>query len=774
MKLKNTFAIASVTALLALSSCGNCGQEIVLNPYPNKIETHCGTFNAAGAAFSIDSAIDGEGVAVITGFAERLSEASGVESVIGDKGGFDFVLVPEMDAEAYSLKVTRKGVSVKASSSAGFRYAIQTIKQLLPVEIFAQGSSEGIKWSIPCVEIEDSPRFAYRGLHLDVARHFFTKEEVMKILDIMEVYKMNRLHWHLTDDQGWRIEIKKYPRLTEFGSIRKGTMIRKEWTNIDNVPYGGFYTQDEIREVVKYAESKGITIIPEIDLPGHMVAAMASYPELGCTGGPYDVRQIWGIADEVLCVGKESTFKFLEGVLDEVVELFPSEYIHIGGDECPKRSWEKCHACQAKIRELGLKDDEHYKAEHYLQSYVTKRMEDYLAAKGRKIIGWDEILEGELSPNATVMSWRGSAGGIKASKMGHDVIMTPNSHFYLDYYQAQNSEKEPFGIGGFIPVEKVYSYEPYTEDMDDAARSHILGIQANLWTEYIATPEHLEYMCFPRAAAVCEVQWTMPENKDWQRFSDGLDKTVRIYEVMGLNYAKTIFGVSTSAEVNPDKKCVDLTLTTQGGAEIRYTLDGSEPDASSMLYTSPLEIREGCTVKAKAIRENMETGIAEVEFTENRIIGRDIVLNTKPRDKYTYNAPYLLVDGLLGSNSYATGRWAGWRGTPVDVTISMDPGMKFSSVTLNALILKGEDIFNPLDLKVFTSEDGENFAELAAADYPVESASDPDGIKDYTLTFPETSTNYIKVTAQTVKSLPDWHGRHGRRGYCFVDEIIVK
>ena len=769
-----TLTIAASAAMLALGSCSNCGQEIVINPYPNKIETHCGSFKAAGAPFAIDNAIDGEGVAVITGFAERLSEASGVESVIGEKGGFDFVLVPEMDAEAYNLSVTRKGVSVKASSSAGFRYAIQSIKQMLPVEIFAEGRAADAKWTLPCVDIEDAPRFAYRGLHIDVARHFFTKEEVMKILDIMEVYKMNRLHWHLTDDQGWRIEIKKYPRLTEFGSIRKGTMVRKEWTIIDNEPYGGFYTQDEIREVVEYAGSKGITVIPEIDLPGHMVAAMASYPELGCTGGPYDVRCTWGIADEVLCVGKESTFKFLEGVLDEIVELFPSEYIHIGGDECPKVSWEKCPACQAKIKELGLKDDEHYKAEHYLQSYVTKRMEDYLATKGRKIIGWDEILEGELSPNATVMSWRGSTGGIKASRMGHDVIMTPNTHFYLDYYQAQDISREPFGIGGYIPLEKAYSYEPYTDDMDDEARSHILGIQANLWTEYIATPEHLEYMYFPRAAAVCEVQWTRPENKDWKRFSDGLCRTVGIYDVMGLNYSKATFGVTASTGVDKAKGCAEITFSTQGDAPVRYTLDGSEPDASSLLYKAPVEVDEDCIVKARAMRESMETGTAEVKFVTNRILGRDIALNTKPASKFAYNVPELLVDGIRGSESYSTGCWAGWRGSDLDVTISMDPEMKFSSVALNTLVIKSEELFNPLTFKVFTSEDGENFTELAAAEYPVESASDPDGIKTYTLDFPGTSTRYLRVSAKSVRSLPQWHGRSGRAAYLLADEIIVK
>ena len=412
---------------------------------------------------------------------------------------------------------------------------------MLPVEIYTGAQASEVQWTLPYMKIQDKPRFGYRGMHLDVARHFFDVNEVKKYLDIMAIHKLNRFHWHLTDDQGWRIEIKKYPELTKVGSIRKETVVG-HWNNkkreYDGTPYGEgmWYTQDQIREVVDYATSKGITVIPEIDLPGHMVAALATYPELGCTGGPYDVRTGWGIAKEVLCVGKESTFEFLENVLDEVCDLFPSEYIHIGGDECPKDSWKSCPACQAKIQELGLTSDEKHSAEHYLQSYVTKRIEGYLAGKGKKIIGWDEILEGELAPNATVMSWRGVKGGHQAVKLGHDVIMTPNKFMYLDYYQSEDRAGEPLGIGGFLPIEKVYSFEPYTEDMTEEEKSHILGVQANLWTEYIGENWHLEYMLLPRMSALSEVQWCQSEAKDYERFLDKLNGMTRIYEALGYNY----------------------------------------------------------------------------------------------------------------------------------------------------------------------------------------------------------------------------------------------
>jgi hexosaminidase len=510
--------------LLTIIACAACGRndlsDITVVPFPNDVEVLAGDFDAAGAAFHYAAEIQEPAVNLIKAFAAQLSLVSAQESTMtegaGDNG-FVFVCNDQLPEEAYTLSVERKCVKVEASSLRGFNYAIQTIKQMLPVQIYAQEPAAGAEWTLPCVRINDAPRFVYRGLHLDESRHFFGMEEVKRYLDIMEVHKLNTLHWHLTDDQGWRIEIKKYPELTTIGSKRSGTCVKKDFNSTDGIPYGEgmWYTQDQVREIIAYAAAKGIDVIPEIDLPGHMLAALTAYPELGCTGGPYHVWTRWGISDDVLCAGNEKVYTFLENVLSEVAELFPSEYVHVGGDECPKVRWEKCPKCQAKIRQLGYTDKDGQKAEHFLQSYVIARMEKFLNSKGKKVIGWDEILEGEVAPNATIMSWRGEAGGLRAVRMGHDAIMTPNTYFYIDYYQSMDIKNEPFGIGGYLPIERCYSYEPYVDGMTDEEKAHILGVQANMWTEYVATPEHLEYMVLPRLAALAEVQWCSADRKDW-------------------------------------------------------------------------------------------------------------------------------------------------------------------------------------------------------------------------------------------------------------------
>ena len=490
--------------------------------------------------------MDALSVQAVTDFADRLSKVTGKQSLVSEghsRTGINFVVDPALAPEEYSLVVNRKAVIIKASALNGFIYAIQTVKQMLPEEIFSDSLDQDEDWKLKCVVIKDAPRFAYRGMHLDVSRHFWSVDEVKRYLDVMQVHKLNRFHWHLTDDQGWRIEIKKYPRLTEKGAVRKETLVghlQPKDNVFDGTPYGEglFYTQDQIREVVAYAAARGITVIPEIDLPGHMVAALACYPELGCTSGPYEVWPMWGVADDVLCPGNEKTFEFIENVLSEVADLFPSEYIHIGGDECPKVRWEKCPKCQARIKALGLEADERHSAEYFLQSYVTERVEAFLATRGKRIIGWDEILEGKLAQDATVMSWRGISGGLEAARLGHDAIMTPNSYLYFDYYQSDNQDAEPLAIGGYLPVSKVYSYEPFEEGMTEEEKSHIIGVQANLWTEYITTESQLEYMLLPRLAALSEVQWCQPQNKNWERFEDCVDDVCDIYDQMGYNYAR--------------------------------------------------------------------------------------------------------------------------------------------------------------------------------------------------------------------------------------------
>ena len=666
-----------------------------------------------------------------------------------------------------------EGIEVRASQFPGFLYALQSLEQLLPAAVYGTEPAPDAAWEVPCVKIADAPRFAYRGMHLDVARHFFSVDEVKRYIDVMAIHKLNTLHWHLTDDQGWRIEIKRYPELTAVGSIRKATVVRKEWGTYDGTPYGGFYTQDEIRDVVKYAADRGVTVIPEIDLPGHMLAALTAYPELGCTGGPYEVWGRWGVADDVLCPGREKTFEFLEGVLTEVMELFPSEYIHIGGDECPKVRWEKCPRCQAKIRQLGLKDDGEHTAEHYLQSYVTDRIGKFLAQHGRRIIGWDEILEGRAPSDAVVMSWRGSEGGIAAAKLGHDVIMTPNSHFYFDYYQSLDTDAEPFGIGGYIPMEQVYSYDPAFPELTPEQQKHILGVQANLWTEYVLSDEHLEYMLLPRLAALSEVQWCQPETKDWNRFI-GSFRMDEIYSQMGYEFAKHIFGVTASYAVDPEKGGVVMTLTTQGGAPIRYTLDGSDPTASSPLYKAPVTIGESCTFKAAALREGMQTPVYTRKFDFNKATGRRIALNAAPTLKYTYGGASLLVDGYRGGPVYSNGAWIGFLNEPLDVTIDMQGAKPYSAVTVESLVEKGEWVFPPSSVGVYLSDDGSEFTEAALMSVPQETAGSPDGVKPFKVLFPETSARYLRVVARTVDPIPAWHGAAGQKAHMFVDEIIVE
>ncbi len=441
--------------------------------------------------------------------------------------------------EAYSINISEAGIQIQGASEAGVFYGIQALRKSMPIGKYAQ-------IEFPSVEINDYPEFGYRGALLDISRHFFTKEEVKEYIDMMALHNMNRFHWHLTDDQGWRIEIKKYPELTSIGSQRKESQNgyyenHERVLKFDGIPHGGFFTQDDIKEVVAYAAERYITIIPEIDLPGHMVSALASYPELGCTGGPYNVWTHWGISEDVLCAGNEKTYQFLTDVFDEIMELFPSTYIHIGGDECPKTRWAQCPKCQAKIKAEGIKSDDKHTKEEYLQSYVMKYMSDYLSEHGRKIIGWDEILEGEAAPGATIMSWRGEAGGIEAARLGHDVIMVPNNYLYLDYYQSKDYESEPYyAIGGYNPVDKIYNYNPLPASLNETEKAHIIGVQANLWTEYIKDFKQVEYMILPRWGAVAEIQWTGGA-KDYPAFLKRLDKFVKLYQAKGYTYAKHAF-----------------------------------------------------------------------------------------------------------------------------------------------------------------------------------------------------------------------------------------
>ena len=506
-------------------------QSITLTEGSEPFVLHSGTqinYTAGNADMERNAQFLKEYLAPQLGY--ELKTAPGIASK-----GIVLQLVDGEATEGYKITVDASRVLVEATTPAGIFYGIQTIRKSLPVE-------KGAVVALPAGTITDAPRFDYRGAHLDVCRHFYPVDSIKTYIDMLALHNMNKFHWHLTEDQGWRIEIKQFPKLTEIGSVRNGTMIRKDWDSNDSIQYGGFYTQDECREIVKYAADRYITVIPEIDMPGHMVAAVTAYPELGCTGGPYSVRTIWGVSEELLCAGNDKVYDFVEKVLDEVMDIFPSKDIHIGGDECPKTEWEKCPKCQKKIKELGLKKDKQFTAEQKLQAYFTQHVDEYLTKHGRNAIGWDEILEGGVSENATVMSWRGEVGGIEAARLKHRVIMTPNTYCYFDYYQSKDRDNEPFAIGGFLPASHVYSYEPLPASLTPEEQSYIWGVQCNVWTEYIPTFSQVQYMILPRGAALAEVQWSQPEVKNYEKFkNERLPRLIKIYELNNYNYCKRIY-----------------------------------------------------------------------------------------------------------------------------------------------------------------------------------------------------------------------------------------
>lgn len=669
--------------------------------------------------------------------------------------------------EGYVLTTTPEGININGQTENGVFYGIQTIRKSIPAE------AKEATILIPAGEIKDEPRFSYRGMHLDVGRHFFPKEFMKKYIDLLALHNMNTFHWHLTDDQGWRIEIKKYPKLTEIGSQRSRTVIGRNTQEYDNTPYGGFFTQEEAKEIVKYAQERYITVIPEVDLPGHMLAALAAYPEMGCTGGPYEVCPRWGIFEDVLCIGNDQTMQFLEDVMNEIIEIFPSKYVHIGGDEAPRTRWEKCPKCQARIKTEGLKADKNHTAEDRLQSYCMTRIEEFLNSKGRQIIGWDEILEGDVAPNATVMSWRGMEGGIKAAQLGHDVIMTPTSFCYFDYYQTADTKDEPLGIGGYVPIEKVYSLEPVPAVLTEEQSKHILGAQANLWTEYIHSSEHVEYMVLPRMAALAEVQWTQPEKKDFKDFTKRLARLMKFYQRDGFNYAKHVFDLKVDFTPDVTKKAVVVTLSTIDDAPIYYTLDGTEPTTASLKYTEPVSITETADFQAVVICPEGKSKVVNKKISFNKATYCPIELTFQPSEKYKFGGAITLVDGMKGNDSYATGAWLGFVGGNVEAIIDLGQESEIKQVATNAIVDMSAWIMGSTGLVVSISDDNKEFREVAAKDIPAETNIDKKGVENYEITFDPVKARYVKVVIKRSPALPKGHAGEGKAAYMFIDEIEV-
>jgi len=637
-------AVVGVPLLLALLGAGCAGtrtapesvrpapDRYAVIPLPARLDARPGEFRLdRETRIALSDPASAELRAVAELFAAPLRAASGLPLPIAPEPAGDdtpnaitlrlATAAPATERESYRLVVTERGATLSAPTPAGASLGLQTLRQLLPSELekgvrsrsaWATGPARTrpptpaapARWAIPAVEVEDAPRFRYRGILLDVGRYYFPPEFLEKLIDLLALYKFNALQLHLTDDQGWRLEIKKYPRLTQVGAWRKETMVAQNFDPYvgDGKPHGGFYTQEQVRALVAYAAARHVTIIPEIEMPGHAGAALAAYPELACTPGPFEVSTKWGVHEDVFCPS-ERTFSFLEGVLAEVMQLFPSEYIHIGGDEVPKKRWKESAIAQAVIRREGLANEEE------LQSYFIRRIERYLRAHGRKLIGWDEILEGGLAPEATVMSWRGTDGGIQAARQGHDVIMTPASHMYLDHYQGAPAS-EPLAIGDSLPLDTVYSFEPVPDELTPEEAGHVLGAQGNLWTEYIATPAYAEYMLFPRMLALSEVVWSPKEARSWDRFVARLPAHFARLDALGAEYrVPEPLGVWGERRVLEDVLRVTMAPSVPGGV-VRYTTDGSEPTATSPRYTRPLDVPVSSTVATVSARQFLPSGRA--------------------------------------------------------------------------------------------------------------------------------------------------------------------
>lgn len=670
--------------------------------------------------------------------------------------------------EAYQLEINSDRVLIKAKDNAGFLYGLETLRQLLPIEIEDSKKVSNVTWEIPNLVIKDHPRYRYRGLMLDVSRHFFEIDYLKKTIDRLAFLKMNVLHLHLVDDQGWRIEIKKYPKLTEVGAWRvdqedKHWDGRSKTSPDEKGTYGGFYTQEELKDLVTYAETRGVELIPEIEMPAHVSSAIAAYPELSCTGTAIGVPSggVWPITD-IYCAGKEHTFEFLEDVLTEVMEIFPSKYIHVGGDEATKTNWKTCPDCQKRMKTEGLSSVDE------LQSYFIKRMERFINSKGKRLIGWDEILEGGIAPEATVMSWRGTKGGVEAAEQGHDVIMTPGSHAYFDHYQGPQNE-EPLAWGGYTPLSKVYTFDPVVDTMNETEANHVLGGQANLWSEQIKTTEHSEYMIFPRLVALSETLWSTKESRDWEDFSKRIEVLFKRFDVMGINYAKSAYLVTDDVKIDMDTKKVTVGLKNEfTDADIRYTLNDEKLDENAKKYTDPLTIDETTTIHASLFKDGKPIGRpfnTTIEFHKG--VGKKVTYKEKYNDQYQGEGEYGLVNTLRGTKNFSDGHWQAWLGKDMEAVVDLGEEMPIHEVILGTMENQGPGIYFPTAVTVYVSNDGKNFKEVGVEKRAYNKNPSFD-LKDFKITFDEQSVRYVKVIATNVKNIPN-----NGHAWLFVDEIII-
>ncbi|MCV9927543.1 glycoside hydrolase family 20 protein [Flavobacterium sp. LS1R49] len=745
-------------------------KDIQIIPKPVKVVINKGVFEFSGKTRYVANTEFQKEIseAIIRKFEKAAGFKPEISTKIPQHNFIQFKVDKNLSKEAYTLDVNTKNITITAQGNAGFIYALESIRQLLPEAIESKNRVANVKWEIPNVTINDEPRFQWRGLMLDLSRHFFDKKYVTEMIDRLAMLKMNVLHLHLVDDQGWRMEIKKYPKLTEVGAWRVDQENRSWNARLAVNPdekgtYGGFLTQKELKEIVKYAASKNIEIIPEIEMPAHVSSAIASYPELACFNQRIGVPSggLWPITD-IYCAGKESTFEFLQNVIDEVIAVFPSKYIHIGGDEATKTNWEKCPLCQKRIKDEGLKDV------HELQSYFVKRMEKYINSKGKRLIGWDEILEGGLAPEATVMSWRGTKGGIEATEQGHDVIMTPESHCYFNFYQGPQNE-EPLAFDAYIPLSKVYEFDPVVPTMTTEQANHVLGGQANLWSEHLVGPKDSEYMIFPRLAALSETLWSTKESRDWNDFTMRLTSLLKRYDYLGINYAKSAYLVTAFSTADLVKKQINVTLKNEfPNPDIRYVLGNRSIDQNAVKYTNPLEFKETTILKASLFQNDKPVGRT---FTDtiifHKAVGHKVNYLTAYNENYKGDGPFGMVNAIRGSKNFHDGQWQAWLVNDMEIVIDLEKEESIKQVIIGTLESQGSGVFFPTQIKVLVSKDGSNYSEVGKVDRPF--AVNPNSeLKDFKINFESRNARFVKVIATNLKKSPK-----GEDSWLFADEILV-
>ena len=783
MKKGNIFIIVSIM-LLSLSSCiHKDNKELSIIPKPQETEFNKGVFNAKGTIAIASEWDDVEINRVINLFSKKIFNVIKTKNILKSDpyDGPKIVVNKNSDKnfgdEEYNITIDQKHILIETKGARGLFYAFQTILQMLPAQIYAASQTDEISFSLPCVTINDKPASKWRGFMLDVSRHFFPKEFILKTLDYMAMHKLNVFHWHLTDDQGWRIEIKKYPKLTEIGAWRADRE-NEPWSDHrepqrpgEKATYGGYYTQNDISEIVEYAKDRFITIVPEIEMPGHCSAALAAYPQFSCTGQSITVPtgSIWQDR-KVYCAGNDSTFIFLTDILSEVIKMFPGQYIHIGGDEAKHDAWEKCSKCQKRMADENLKNVEE------LQSYFIKRIEKFINSKNRKLIGWDEIIAGGLSPNATVMSWRGLEGGIIAARQGHDVVFSPTEYCYFDFYQGDPGYEPPANTK-MLPIKKVYSFDPSLKDsLNSNERKHILGVQANLWTEYVPTAKHAEYMMFPRMAALSEIAWTSQSQRNWRHFSKRLEKQFERYNALGINYAKSAYNVRANYKVDRKQHNIIVSLENEiVNSNIRYTLDGSKPDSNSNLYKAPFHVSKVLTIKSAAFKNGrIVSPVINLDVLANKATGLPVKVQYLYDKRYPSAKEYALTEGIRGTINYREGSWQGYFGVDFDGTIDLLKGQEVSKVTVSFLQAVSAGIFFPEKISIWLSNDNKDFKQVSQIDVDVPDSDENTTIKIFTNPFKKQNARYIKVVAKNIGKCPKGHVYEGVNAFMFIDEIMVE